>query len=103
LKTAACTILLQQLTFQVGSSVLVSLKVYRDEDENEKCARAIVRLASGTSHRLVYESQVGDSFSPTKVAKFIAPELSVDQFYPVVCPQSSDLVTVQYIPFIKLF
>ena len=32
----------------LGSSVLVSLKIYRDEDENEKCARAIVRLATGT-------------------------------------------------------
>ena len=70
----------------------MSLKVYRDEDENEKCARAIVRLTSGTSHQLVYESQVGDSFSPLKVSKFIVPELNVEQFYPVVCPQSSDLV-----------
>ena len=33
---------------RLGSSVLVSLKIYRDEDENEKCARAIVRLATGT-------------------------------------------------------
>ena len=33
---------------RLGSSVLVSLKIYRDEEENEKCARAIVRLATGT-------------------------------------------------------
>ena len=68
------------------------LQVYRDEEENEKCARAIVRYSTGTCHRLVYESQVGDSFSPIKIAKFVVPELSVEQFYPVVCPQSSDLV-----------
>jgi hypothetical protein len=35
--------------------------VYRDEEENENCGRAIVRVSSGTSHRLVYESQVGDA------------------------------------------
>lgn len=70
----------------------MSLKVYKDEEDNEKCARAIVRLSSGTSHQLVYESQVGEIFSPLRVVKFIMPELGVEQLYPVVCPQTSDLV-----------
>lgn len=70
----------------------MSLKYYKEEDDNEKCARVIVRLTSGTLHQLVYESQVGDVFTPLKVAKFLVPDLNISQLYPVVCPQTSDLV-----------
>ena len=89
---------------QLGTSILVSLKVYRDEEENEKCARAIVRCANGTSHRLVYESQVGDTFSPLKISKFVVPELNVEQFSPIVWPHSSDLVRLRlHLLFEKVF
>jgi len=71
---------------------LVSLKVFKDEKDNERCARAIVRLSSGTSHQLIYESQVGEIFSPLQVLKFLLPELAIDHLYPVVCPETSDLI-----------
>jgi len=70
----------------------VSLKFYKEEDDNEKCARVIVRLTSGTLHHLVYESQVGDIFTPLKIAKFLVPDLNMSHLYPVVCPQTSDLI-----------
>jgi len=71
---------------------LVSLKVYNDENDNERCARVILRLTSGTSHQLVHENQVKEIFSPLSVVRFIMPELVVDHLYPIVCPQTSDLV-----------
>lgn len=83
---------------QLGPLVL-SLKTYSDQDkeeeqqeQNENHTRIILRLNTGTVHKLIPDSALADGLSPIKVAQLAVPELSIDKLHPILCPRASELI-----------
>lgn len=71
--------------------VVLSVKYYCDSDSStSNHIRIILRLTSGTSHRLVARQQVQPS--PIALAKLVCPELSLATIQPMLCPKGSELL-----------
>ena len=68
-----------------------------DDDVGNKSVQLIARLNSGTVHKYIHYSELGASpeLIPARLAKLIVPELTTEQFEPVLCPQASELI-MQY-------
>ncbi len=77
--------------------VVLSLKTYSDlppKGENgENHTRAILRLNTGTVHKLIPDT--GDASSalcPLRVAQIMEPELTLERLQPVLCRRASQLI-----------
>ena len=55
----------------------------------ENHTRVILRLNTGTIHKLIPESA---GMSPLRVAQIVEPELSLERLSPVLCPRASQLI-----------
>ena len=55
----------------------------------ENHTRVILRLNTGTVHKLVPESA---GMSPLRVAQIVEPELTLERLSPVLCPRASQLI-----------
>ena len=64
----------------------------RRQQDTDNHTRIILRLTSGTIHKLVPDSALDDGLSPLRVAQLIMPELHVDKLNPVLCPRASELI-----------
>ena len=62
------------------------------QQQQENRTRVLLRLRSGTLHRLVPESALEDGLSPIRAAQLLCPELSLDKLSPVLCPRASELI-----------
>ncbi len=88
--------------------VILSLKTYNSEQQQQQQqqkekkkhqsqipdnhTRVMLRLQSGTIHRLVPDSALDGGLSPLHVTKFLVPEMSLDNLHPVICPRASELI-----------
>eukprot|EP00094_Tigriopus_californicus_P006667 TCALIF_06419-PA protein Name:"Similar to RAP1GAP Rap1 GTPase-activating protein 1 (Homo sapiens)" AED:0.07 eAED:0.08 QI:0/0/0/0.33/1/1/3/0/889 len=77
--------------------IVLSLKTYTDQEqdengENEVHTRIILRLNSGTIHKLIPDSALDNNLSPVKVAQLLVPQLALDRLSPVLCRKSSELI-----------
>ncbi len=63
-----------------------------DRQPGSHHTRVIVRLSTGTFHKLVPDSSIEEGFSPVKMAQFVTPELVIDKLSPVLCPKASELI-----------
>ena len=79
--------------------VVLSLKTYSDQEakkdgeaQEENHTRIILRLNTGTMHRLVPDSALDDGLSPVKVAQLILPDLTIEKLNPILCPRASELI-----------
>lgn len=86
--------------------LVLSLKLCDDSDQGQqengsldsnKSVQLIARLNSGSLHKYIHSTELGvtGELVPSRLAKFIVPDLSTDQFEPVLCPQASELI-MQY-------
>ncbi len=64
----------------------------QQQQQQENRTRVLLRLRSGTLHRLVPESALEDGLSPIRAAQLLCPELSLDKLSPVLCPRASELI-----------
>ena len=72
--------------------VVLSTKYYYDEDSNTNHIRVILRLSSGTTHQLVSLEESAPRHSPTTLARFLCPSLSLTTLHPVLCPNAAELL-----------
>ena len=72
--------------------VVLSTKYYHDEDSNTNHIRVILRLSSGTTHQLVSLEESAPRHSPTTLARFLCPSLSLTTLHPVLCPNAAELL-----------
>jgi len=71
--------------------VALSVKYYGDA-ENDNHIRLILRLNSGTQHKLVPANQGPDPPNPVALARLACPELTLSALQPVLCPRASELM-----------
>ena len=66
-------------------------------DSSSKSVQLIARLNSGSIHKYIHSTELGGTpeLVPSRLAKFIVPEFTSEQFEPVLCPQASELI-MQY-------
>ena len=70
--------------------VVLSVKYYCDSDSTtSNHIRIVLRLTSGTTHRLVARQQQP---SPIALARMVCPEISLATLQPVLCPKASELL-----------
>jgi len=74
----------------VMGPVVLSVKYYCDSDNTSNHIRIVLRLTSGTTHRLVARQQVQPS--PIALARMVCPEISLTALQPVLCPKASELL-----------
>ena len=74
----------------VMGPVVLSVKYYCDSDNTSNHIRIVLRLTSGTTHRLVARQQVQPS--PIALARMVCPEISLTTLQPVLCPKASELL-----------
>jgi len=74
----------------VMGPVVLSVKYYCDSDSTSNHIRIVLRLTSGTTHRLVARQQVQPS--PIALARMVCPEISLTALQPVLCPKASELL-----------
>jgi len=71
--------------------VVLSVKYYCDSDSSSSNhIRIVLRLTSGTTHRLVARQQ--QQPSPIALARMVCPEISLATLQPVLCPKASELL-----------
>jgi len=77
---------------EVLGPVVLSVKYYSSEptDSTSNHTRLVLRLTSGTSHRLVARQPTQPS--PILLAKSVCPDLTLSTLQPVLCPKASDLL-----------
>lgn len=75
---------------EILGPVLLSVKT--ENVANQEHTRILLRLTSGTMHELVPTTCLGNSPSPAKMAKLLNEQLNVDNFMPVLCPKSSQMI-----------
>ena len=69
--------------------VVLSLKYYRQEESNSYHIRTILRLPTGTIHRVI---TCEGEFSPVVIARTLCHHLSLQTLTPVVGPGTSQLI-----------
>eukprot|EP00095_Tigriopus_kingsejongensis_P011541 maker-scaffold33_size549341-snap-gene-3.3 protein:Tk11541 transcript:maker-scaffold33_size549341-snap-gene-3.3-mRNA-1 annotation:"hypothetical protein TcasGA2_TC006305" len=77
--------------------IVLSLKTYTDQEqdgheENEVHTRIILRLNSGTIHKLIPDSALDNTLSPVRVAQLLVPELALEKLNPIMCRKASELI-----------
>ena len=83
---------------EVHGPLVISLKLCEEAgdsgEEENKSVQLIARLNSGTVHKYIHSSELGPNpeLVPARLAKLIVPELTTEQFEPVLCPQASELI-----------
>jgi len=75
----------------VGPMVL-SVKYYTDLENQDNHIRIILRLTSGTMHKLVGVDGLPDHPSPILLARMVSPDISISTLQPVLCPRASELL-----------
>lgn len=70
----------------------VLLSVKTENVANQEHTRILLRLTSGTMHEIVPTSCLGSSPNPAKMAKLLNDQLNVENFAPILCPKSSQLI-----------
>ena len=75
----------------VGPMVL-SVKYYCDTENQDNHIRIILRLTSGTHHKLIEAEGLPDHPSPIQLAKLVCPEINISTLQPVLCPRASELL-----------
>ena len=72
--------------------VVLSLKYYNQEDSNSYHIRAILRLPTGTIHRLLtWDKRDGES-SPIEIARILCQQVSLHSLTPVLGPGTAQLL-----------
>ena len=71
--------------------VVLSVKYYCDSDSSSSNhIRIVLRLTSGTTHRLVARQQ--QQPSPIALARMVCSDISLTALQPVLCPKASELL-----------
>ena len=76
---------------RVGPLVL-SIKYYNHSDSPSYHIRIILRLSTGTIHKLVHWDRRNGESSPAGLAKTVWPDLSITFLQPVLCPNTAELL-----------
>jgi len=76
---------------RIGPLVL-SLKYYSHSDSQSYHIRIILRLSTGTIHKLVHWNRNDGESSPAGLAKTVCPDLSLTFLQPVLCPNTAELL-----------
>lgn len=70
--------------------VLLSIK--SENVANQEHVRILLRLRTGTMHEIIPVSCLTPNPSPIKMARLLNEQINVDNFMPVMCPKSSNLI-----------
>jgi hypothetical protein len=78
----------------IGGPMVLSVKYYNDSESQESSnhIRVILRLTSGTMHKLLASDGLPEQPSPILLARMVAPDVSVSTLQPVLCPRASELL-----------
>ena len=79
----------------IGGPMVLSVKYYNDSESQDAASnhiRVILRLTSGTQHKLLAADGLPDHPSPIHLARMVAPDVSVTTLQPVLCPRASELL-----------
>ena len=79
-------------TDDIIGPLILSLKYYRQSESSSKHIRIILRLATGTRHKLVEYEADDEESSPLELAKILCPELSIETLQPILCPNTAELL-----------
>ena len=72
--------------------VVLSVKYYSGDGEtNTNHIRLVLRLSSGSQHRLVDRDSLAQP-SPISLARLVCPQLTLSSLQPVLCPRASELL-----------
>jgi len=73
--------------------VVLSVKYYSGDGESHtnRHIRLVVRLTSGSQHRLVDRESLAQT-SPISLARLVCPQLTLSSLQPVLCPRASELL-----------
>ena len=72
--------------------VVLSVKYYSGDGENNtNHIRLVLRLSSGSQHRLVDRDSLAQP-SPISLARLVCPRLTLSSLQPVLCPRASELL-----------
>ena len=84
---------------EAAGPVVLSVKYYSGEGGEGGAGggggdhiRLVLRLTSGSVHRLVDRASCGGHPSPAALAKLASPQLSLASLQPVLCPKASELL-----------
>ncbi|KAF5270742.1 hypothetical protein FQA39_LY01480 [Lamprigera yunnana] len=75
---------------EITGPVLLSVKT--ENVANQEHTRILLRLRTGTMHEIVPSSCLGTTPSPARMAKLLNEQLNVENFTPVLCPKTSQLI-----------
>lgn len=70
--------------------VLMSIK--NEFIANQSTLRILMRLKNGTMHEVIPTSCLGDNATPTQISRLLNDQLQIENFTPIVCPMSSNLI-----------
>ncbi|KAJ9597843.1 hypothetical protein L9F63_011338, partial [Diploptera punctata] len=70
----------------------VCMSVKTENVASQEHTRILLRLKKGTMHELVPSSCLSPSPSPARMAKLLDEQLTIEQFSPVLCPRTSQLI-----------
>ena len=76
---------------EVQGPVVLSVKYYSGDGENTNHIRVVLRLSSGSHHRLVDRDSLAQP-SPICLARLVCPQLTLSSLQPVLCPRASELL-----------
>merc|ERR1719445_1648683 len=77
---------------EVQGPVVLSVKYYSGDGENNtNHIRLVLRLSSGSQHRLVDRDSLAQP-SPISLARLVCPQLTLSSLQPVLCPRASELL-----------
>ena len=77
---------------EVQGPVVLSVKYYSGDGENNtNHIRIVLRLSSGSHHRLVDRDSLPQP-SPISLARLVCPQLTLSSLQPVLCPRASELL-----------
>merc|ERR1719445_2863269 len=77
---------------EVQGPVVLSVKYYSGDGENNtNHIRLVLRLSSGSHHRLVDRDSLAQP-SPICLARLVCPQLTLSSLQPVLCPRASELL-----------
>lgn len=70
--------------------LLMSIKT--ENVANQEHLRILLRLRTGTIHELVPTACLGSHINPLKIVRLLNNQINADNFMPVLCPKSSQLI-----------
>jgi len=76
-----------------NAPIALSVKYYCDtENQDNNHIRVILRLTSGTQHKLLEAEGLPDHPNPIHLAKLVDPDVAISTLQPVLCPRASELL-----------